>query len=432
MSWARRSIGRDRGLTLSYCAAHFGKSLFWNCGTLLLAFFLTEVAGLPPMVMGAVLASSLLLSGATDVVIGRAMREQLSCARSAAALQVWGCVFASLALLGLFMAPLAPDDARLGWVVVTLLAFRVAYSVYDTPQNALMTLATTDAWSRSRVAALRVATSGLAALLLAAAILPFLASDAFSGTERRVVLFMWLGVAMAATGLGTAAWLRHALSWREMEAPPLSEASASASGEAGDWAAIVGLAPLYGMAFAFPLAMSAFAKLEPYYVAYVIASPVWAGALAIAGSCGVLLSQLAWERVLKRLERRRAFAILSLALLVSALAFGLAARTPWAATAAAGLIGIASGGLNQLIWSTVAEEAATRGRAQVGLIYGVFTAVSKAAPAVGGLGLGALLGRFEYREGGADGLILLIAGFPVLGAAACTIIALSWKAQRVA
>jgi Na+/melibiose symporter-like transporter len=430
MSGEPRSIGRDRGLTLAYCAAHFGKSLFWNCGTLLLAFFLTEAAGLPPMVMGAVLAGGLLLSGATDVVIGRAMRERLSCTRSAAGLQAWGCVFASLALLGLFMAPLAPDGVRLGWVIATLLAFRVAYSVYDTPQNALMTLATTDAWSRSRVAALRVATSGLAALLLAAAILPFLASDAFSGTERRAALFVWLGVAMTAIGLGTAVWLRHALSGREAGAPPSSEPPVP--GGAGDWPAIVALAPLYGMAFAFPLGMSAFAKLEPYYVTYVIASPVWAGALAIAGSCGVLLSQLAWERVLRRLERRRAFAILSLALLVSALAFGLAARTPWAAAAAAGLIGVASGGLNQLIWSTVAEEAATRGRAQVGLIYGVFTAVSKAAPALGGLGLGALLGRFDYREAGADGLILLITGFPMLGAATCAVIALSWRARRAA
>lgn len=184
MSTGARSLGQDRGLTLAYCAAHFGKSLFWNCGTLLLAFFLTEVAALPPMVMGAVLAGSLLLSGATDVIMGRTMRKQLSCTRSAAMLQVWGCVFASLALLGLFMAPLVSGSARTGWVLATLLAFRVAYSVYDTPQNALMTLATADAWSRSRVAALRVATSGMAALLLAAAILPFLASDAFSGVER--------------------------------------------------------------------------------------------------------------------------------------------------------------------------------------------------------------------------------------------------------
>ena len=428
MSMGARSLGQDRGLTLAYCAAHFGKSLFWNCGTLLLAFFLTEVAGLPPMVMGAVLAGSLLLSGATDVIIGRTMRKQLSCTRSAAMLQVWGCVFVSLALLGLFMAPLVSGSARTGWVLVTLLAFRVAYSVYDTPQNALMTLATADAWSRSRVAALRVATSGMAALLLAAAILPFLASDAFSGVERCTALFVWLGAAMTAIGLGTAIWLRY-----EFYAGEPEGSSSLASGAAvGDWPTIIDLAPLYGMAFAFPLAMSAFAKLEPYYVAYVIASPVWAGALAIAGSCGVLLSHLVWRPLLERLDRRRAFAILSLALLVSALAFGLAARTPWAAAAAAGFVGIASGGLNQLIWSTVAEEAAARGRAQTGLIYGAFTAVSKAAPAVGGLGLGVLLGQFEYRGGGADGLILLIAGFPVLGATACAIIALVWRTQRAA
>ena len=73
----------------------------------------------------------------------------------------------------------------------------------------------------------------------------------------------------------------------------------------GDWSAMIALAPLYGMAFAFLLAVSAFAKLEPYYVAYVLGSPVWAGALAIAGACGVMLSQPVWERVIASLERGR-------------------------------------------------------------------------------------------------------------------------------
>lgn len=430
MSTERRSIGRDRGLTLAYCAAHFGKSLFWNCGTLLLAFFLTEVAGLSPLVMGAVLAASLLLSGATDVVIGRTLRRRLSCPRSAAALQVGGCVLASLALLGLFMAPLAPSDVRLGWVIATLLAFRAAYSLYDTPQNALMTLATTDAWSRSRVAALRVATSGLAALLLAAAILPVLASDRFAAMEDRTALFVWLGAAMTVIGLGTAIWLQRALSTRWAEAsfslPPETRL------RRGDWSALIDLAPLYGMAFAFLLAVSAFAKLEPYYVAYVLGSPVWAGALAISGACGVMLSQPVWEPVLAKLERGRAFRILSLALMTAALGFGLVARTPWAAAAAAGAIGIASGGLNQLIWSTAAEEAAARPPAQIGLIYAALTAVSKTAPAVSALGLGALLGRFDYRHAEAEGLLLMIAGMPMLGAAICAVVALSWRASRTA
>jgi len=164
----------------------------------------------------------------------------------------------------------------------------------------------------------------------------------------------------------------------------------------------------------------------------VLGSPVWAGALAIAGACGVMLSQPVWERVIASLERGRALGIMSLALMAGALAFGLAARTPWAATAAAGVIGIASGGLNQLIWSTAAEEAAMRPRAQVGLIYGALTAVSKTAPAVSALGLGALLGRFDYRAADTDGLLLLIAGSPMFGAAICALIAVSWRASRAA
>ncbi|NQE64018.1 hypothetical protein E1H18_4274 [Caulobacter sp. RHG1] len=428
MSAAPISLGRHRDLTLAYGAAHFGKSLFWNCGTLLLAFFLTEVAGLSPLAMGAVLAGSLLLSAATDVIIGRLLHRRLSHPLSAGSLQVWGCIFVSLALLGLFAAPLAPAALRFGWVLAALLALRVSYSVYDTPQNALMTLATHDSSSRSRVAALRVAVSGLAALILAAGVLPLLASGAFSAPRQRIMLFVALGGAMAMIGLCTAIWLRWALSRVDLEHVSPSKAQSPVDPKAARAGApMVELLPLYGIAFAFPFAMSAFAKLEPYYVAYVLASPVWAGALAIAGSSGVLLSQLAWGRVLRRLGRRWAFICLSFALLASAVVFGLSAQTAWKATIAAGLIGVASGGLNMLIWSTVADEAAARGREQVGLIYGVFTAVSKTAPAVSGLGLGVLLGQFDYRATGSDGLILLISGFPILGALACAGIALFWR-----
>lgn len=426
------SLGRSRGLTLAYCAAHFGKSLFWNCGTLLLAFFLTEVAGLSPLAMGAVLAGSLLLSAATDVVIGRMLRSRLSRPLSAGSMQVWGCAFVSLSLLALFAAPLASGVVRLGWVIAALLAFRISYSVYDTPQNALMALATRDSSSRSRIAALRVAISGLAALILAAGVLPMLAAETFSAVTRRIILFVALGAVMAVIGLCTAIWLRWALSGLEAEPTSASEAPTRPDARVERTSASMAeLIPLYGMAFAFPFAMSAFAKLEPYYVAYVLASPGWAGALAIAGSSGVLISQLAWGRVLRRLGRRWGFTLQSLALLASALVFGLSAQTAWKATVAAGLIGVASGGLNMLIWSTVAEEAAARGREQVGLVYGVFTAVSKMAPAVSGLGLGALLSRFDYRAAGGEGLILLISGFPILGALSCAGIALCWRDRPV-
>lgn len=235
---------------------------------------------------------------------------------------------------------------------------------------------------------------------------------------------------MTIIGLGPALWLQHALSrqWSETTSSSPRETKTRSN----DWSTMIALAPLYGIAFAFLLAVSSFAKLEPYYVAYVLGSPVWAGALAIAGACGLMLSQPVWERVLARLDRRKALGLMSLALMAGVLAFGLAARTPWAATAAAGVIGAASGGLNQLIWSTAAEEAAARPRAQVGLIYGALTAVSKTAPAASALGLGALLGRFDYRAADTDGLLLLIAGAPMFGAAICAVIALSWRASKAA
>lgn len=418
------ALGYDRRLTLAYGAAHFGKSLFWHFGGLLLAFFLTEVAGLAPAAMGAILAASLMASALADMAVGRLLRRALSRPRAAASLQVWGGAASAGALLALFSTPLAEGPMRPATAALAVLAFRLAYSLFDTPQNALMTLATPDSAARSRVAALRVAVSGLAALTLTAGIMPLVAATAFAGTDARIRLFIGLGAAMSVVALATAVGLRLAFG----RGPGPEDALAPDAAEPGPGlAAGPGLAPLLGLTFALLFGLSAFGKLEPYFVAYVLRSPLWGGALATAGVLGMLLSQLAWPRLLGRVERRRAFLRLSLGLLAAAVAFGVSARHPAAATACAALMGALGGGLNMLLWASLADRAAAGRRSQVGLTFGMFTAAAKSAPAVGGLLVGLCLARFDYRAEDSEALIGLMAAFPAAGAIGCVLIAGAWR-----
>lgn len=423
-------LGHDRLLTAAYGAAHFGKSLFWHFGGLLLAFFLTEVAGMDPAAMGVLLAASLGASALADVAVGRLWRRALSRPRAAADLQAWGAAVAAGAVMLLFCTPLMAGTLRAGLAVLAVLGFRLGYSLFDTPQNALLGLATADAAARARMAALRVGVSALAALSLAAAIMPLVAATAqgaaLGATDARVRLFIGLGAAMAVIAVATALALRLAMARRgqadapEAAPPPLERSLGRSPGG--------GLAPLLALGFAFLFAMTAFAKLEPYFVAYVLRSPVWAGVLATVGSLGVMLSQPLWARVLVGVGRRRAFLGLSLALLGAALAFGLVARHPWAATACVGVLGVVGGGLNTLLWSALSDHAAAGSRAGVGLTFGLFTATAKAAAAAGGLSFGLLLSRIDYRDGDGEALIRLMAGFPVAGALGCVLIVATWAA----
>jgi Na+/melibiose symporter-like transporter len=60
-----------RGSEIPYALAHASKTLFWTASDIYFAFYLTQVCGLPPLVMGFVLAASYLVNAAADVLLGR-------------------------------------------------------------------------------------------------------------------------------------------------------------------------------------------------------------------------------------------------------------------------------------------------------------------------------------------------------------------------
>lgn len=60
---------------LAYAAAHFGKSLLWYIGELLLIFALTEYVGLSSVAAGFSVAAGLLISAAMGVFAARRWRR---------------------------------------------------------------------------------------------------------------------------------------------------------------------------------------------------------------------------------------------------------------------------------------------------------------------------------------------------------------------
>ena len=408
-------FGGDRHASLAYATAHFGKSLFWQAGELLLAFFLTEAAGLAPTAMGGVIALSLLASAASDLLVGHALRRTLSSVRGAALLQLQGAALAALALVCLFTTAHLPPELRLPFALGMALLFRVGYSVYDTPQNVLLSLATTDSVGRARGAATRIAVSGGAGLGLALAVAPLLVDD---GVPSQATRFLLLTVLMAVVAMGSACWLWRVLRHAGEGAAPRLPGSPGAEANP-PW-------PLLGLFFILLVSVPLFGKLEPYFAVHVLRSPGWGGALVTASALATIVSQPLWRRVITGRGRTGLVIAFSTLLLACAGLWLLTAYQPWMALCCAMLLGMAGGGLGLTLWSAYADAAATLPGARIGLAYAALTATSKLALAMGALLLGALLGGFDYRQADNERIIWLMAAGPAIGAVGCIVFALLW------
>jgi len=411
----------DRLVSASYAAAHFGKSLFWHAGELLLAFFLTEIAGLAPRAMAAVLALSLVASAASDLLIGQCLRRTLSRLQGACGLQLLGAVVSALTLVGLFSTAQLPAPMRLSFALCMAVGFKIGYSLYDTPQNVLLSLATPDADSRARATAMRIAVSGIAGLGAALAVAPLLARDGGLDQSTRCVL---LTMVLASIAVATAAALRLAMRrYAHAGAAPSAQALPAAPSQG----APPPLWPLLGMVFVVMLTTPIFGKLQPYFAAYVLGSPGWGGALLAASALGTIVSQPLWYRLAGGWDRRQAVVGFATALLACAVGWASVVRSPTAAVVCASLLGMASGGLAMTLWAGFAEAAARRDPLRIGLAYGMLTATSKLSLALGALLLGTLLAGFDYRDRDSDRLLWLMALGPALGAGGCLCFAWAWR-----
>lgn len=406
--------------TLVYGLAHYGKSLFWSVGEMLFAFFLTEVGGLPPAAMGAVLGLGLVASALADLVAGWLLRHVLADVRSAARLQLVGAAGSSLALAAVFASVWAPASARVAFALAVCLAFRLAYALYDLPQNTLVTLATSDAAGRTRVVATRYVFTGLAGLTVASVTVPLLMSGA---AAERPLRYVGLAGVLSVVAIGSAV----ALSWvlRGTETP-------SQPAQSQAWSPWRVLGPTSGLLVALmfveSLAGPIFSRLEPYYAAYVLRDPLLSGGVLIAVSLGGAGSQPLWAWLSRGLDRASMVGVTAVALVLSAGLFLLLSPLGGAWPLACGLLfGAANSGLGLSMWSAFGDAVAREARGGEGLAYACFTASSKLALALGVWGLGLVLSRLDYRGAESDGLVLLMSAPPVLAGLTCAATAVLWR-----
>ncbi|MBB6259393.1 hypothetical protein [Xanthomonas arboricola] len=395
----------------AYVAAHFGKSLLWYTGELLLIFALTEYVGLSAVAAGVSVAGGLVVSAVMGMLAARRWSAGVSLAWAGRS-QWRGIALAAIALALLFVTPSLPADVRLISVLLLSLPFRAAYAVGDVAQNTLLGLGHWP-WRGARgVSALRLIGSGLAALLVSAAIgLVLKAGAPAAASTALMVVALVSGIALL-----SAWWLRNALQ------PYTHTAAATASPPlAASYWRRDQLLPLAVIA-ALALALPTFTKLAPYLAQSRTGSAGWGSAVLIAYALGsVCIQPLAarWPTVaMHRLSLSGA------ALSVLGLLFAIATSRHYVLDASLAFgMGLAAGSAGQWVWARHAELASRHGPAQQARESAALTATAQLALAAGSGVIGLLLSASDYHTGNDAHLAWAMALGPMLCGVLCVLIA---------
>ena len=408
---------------LRYGLAHFGKSLFWYGSELLFAFYLTEVAGLSAGVMGWVLAAGLLVSAAIDILVGARLGRWLRGVSGAGQVQLVGAVSSSGAAILLFGCALLPSYLRLAAVIVCSIGFRIGYSFYDIPQNALMSLGALNSGTRTRLASLRYIFSGFAALAVAAMLPWFLQPD---DAGMRLARYLAGAVLVSCVAIASAVLLANSL----RHAGDCTTVSIHPNAAKQPLSTTIRM--LLVLMFVISLAGPTFSKLEPYFAAFTLRDPWLGSGIAIAVAIGMTVAQPLWNWAGRWLDRRDLLMATAGAVVVTAALFlATASARPGLTLATALAYGAASGGLGMALWAAFADVVAQGAQGQEGWAYGLFTASSKVALGLGGVMIGAVLTQIDYRGADSDALVQMMVVPSLFAGAACMLIVWWRKALSI-
>lgn len=405
--------------TVTYGLAHFGKSLFWYASEILFAYYLTELVGLHAVHMGFVLGLGLMASALFDLIVGARLRFSLSDARRAARMQFVGSLLCAASFIAVFAGFWVPQPLRFSHAMITGLAFRLAFTLYDLPQNALMTVGTGSMEARDRLAATRIFFSGLATLTVALCVAPLLVTERQGEIAPR---YLVLACATAVPAVVSAGALSRLMLRTSNQSPKAAVITSSGFQPSATFWLLIGVASVTS------LLTPIFGKLEPYFATFVLRSPVLGGVIVTATALGTVIGQPIWRSLRKRWTLPAVMSLAATAQIVGLLAFWVLVKRPdFGLAFAAGLFGLGSGGIGTALWAAFSEAAAREACGREGLAWAVFGATVKMSLALGALMLGALLMTIEYRDAEGASLTWLMVVVPAVGALACIALAVAWS-----
>jgi len=372
----------------AYAFAHYGKSLFWVASELLLAFYLGEAFGLQASTIGFFLFAFLLWDATTDPMVALLIARFGSSTKSLLVFQVIGAVTSGLFFCALFYVPDLNSQGLQIYVFMIGLAFRTTYTLYDLPQNTLLTRISKSAAGKVHLSAYRTAGSALAKITLAVTLAEIIDSREpqllLVTSGAYVALAAISAVILARVGMHTAILTCTTESKAKVIYKTLHDHR---------------LVRCYLAMFVLSAGWSAFGKLLPFYSKYVLLGadrlPLLYSTMAVAGTVAPLIA----TRYAHFWSNSHAWWTVVAATSVSGAAFIacdrdsdlhlLVAISMFAACSAIG---------SMMIWVTVAGHFNPAGRdvSSDTIAFGAFTFASKIGLGIGGLFIGWVLHSAEY------------------------------------
>lgn len=404
-----------------YGFAHGGKSLVWQLSETMFAFFLTEACGLRPATMGWVLGASLIVNAFADLLVGTLLARRIQNVAIAGVAQWAGALSACAALVLFGLSGLVPEPVRLVYATILLVLFRLAYSLFDNPQNAMLALASGDDGGRVRLTVVRYLSAGMTSLLIALVAVPFVrAPDAGAQSIR----FAVLAICLACIAVFSAKLLERRS--RSSIGLPITGVGHISPAAAYRGVPIASTA-VFAIILVFAFCGSVFGKLLPYFTAFASHSAALGGMLMLSDAFGRFVSQFFWGP----LAQRRALAgTLRLALLLWAAGAALFLFADGLGSAVllgvSGLIlGAGGGGVLMCLWALAASASHAEGVPST-VVYGALTFCSKTGHAGSLLAIALILEGTQYREAlaFARDVTPYMGGVPLAGAAICLAIML--------
>jgi GPH family glycoside/pentoside/hexuronide:cation symporter len=364
---------------IGYALGDFGGSLAFQCVTLFIVFYFTDVFGLAPAAAGAVFALAKIWNAVCDPAIGGLSDRVRTRWGQKRPFLLFGAVPLGVSFFLLVAAP--PVEAKFAYALVTFLLFSSAYSFVGVPYGAITASITGDPAERSKLTAYRMAFAILAILLVGGVTKPIVAAFATPQEGFRVVGVLFGALAALFT------WVTF-LTTYEREMPV-----AKSSGGIEAMRAIRGNRPfllLSGAIIVHLAAITVIATLVNYYFKYNLNAEAFTPVAFVCLFLSAAAALPIWLKVDARFGKRASFNAGMLLLCVSLAGLYVFAKPePWQVIPFMVVAGIGMSTIYIFPWAmvptTIDFSQWKTGQRREGLFYGFFYFAFKASAALGGL-----------------------------------------------
>jgi glycoside/pentoside/hexuronide:cation symporter, GPH family len=421
-----------RRVALGVGFAEIGASLTFVSINTWLLYYLINVAGVSPLLAGAVFVVGRVVDAVTDPVMG-IFSDRVRDRVGRLVFVKWGAIPLGVAVVVLWWAPAASGGGAAAAALAALLLTSVLYTVVQMPVLALTPDLVPDYDGRTRLTNVRVAFAVVASMAAVAVppaiVLGVTGGSSLAGSDPWgwVVLGVVIGTVTAAAYLALPALVREPRSARPL--PP-------ATGLRAWWSVFQtpGYLSVLVVFLLVTLALMLINSMLPFALESVVGVPGEAQTLVLGTLFGsAVLSFPFWTFVTTRVGKRGALTIG--APLMGLAVWGLVATAPrgevgvvllaWTVVAGIGLASVMATPWAMLP-DVVEFDTLRSGEHREGLIYAIFTFGQKLAGSVGVFANAMAVSLFGYVPGVALQSQRTVDGFAlVLGPVACGILVLA-------